>query len=104
MLQRKKLKCGVRETIVQRKKVAMKGSYEDNMLGHLSFRPSSHRMYNNSAMGDFRDGEASWGLAPLADASEPIGLDVAGKPEISSCSSVTTRPLDVISLLRMIRL
>jgi len=74
------------------------------MLGHLSFRPSSHRIYNNSAMGDFRDGEVSWGIAPLADAKEPVGLDVVGKPEISSRSSVTTRPLDVISLLRMIRL
>jgi len=81
------------------------GNYdEDNILGHLSFRPSSHRIYNNSAMGDFRDDEVSWGMAPSIDATELAGLEVEGKPEISSCSSVTTRPLDVISLLRMIRL
>jgi len=79
------------------------GGYdEDNILGHLSFRPSSHRIYNNSAMGDFRD-EVSWGMAPSVDVTELAGLEVEGKPEIS-CSSVTTRPLDVISLLRMIRL
>jgi hypothetical protein len=101
MSQPKKPNYEVRETNYQ---VTMKGNHEDNMLGHLSFRPSSHRIYNNSAMGDFLDGEVSRGMAPLADAREPVGLDVVGKPEISSCSSVTTRPLDVISLLRMIRL
>lgn len=54
-------------------------------------------------MGDFRE-EVSWGMAPLVGAIELVGLEVEGKPEISSCSSVTTRPLAVISLLRIIRL
>lgn len=30
--------------------------------------------------------------------------DDDGRPEMSSCTSVTTRPLEVISLLRVIRL
>ena len=38
------------------------------------------------------------------DVIESAGSEVRGKPDISSCSSVTTRPLDVISLFRIIRL
>lgn len=33
-----------------------------------------------------------------------MGIDVEGRPDISSVSSVTTRPLAVISLLRITRL
>jgi len=60
------------------------------MLGHLSFKPSSQRMYNNSAMGDLRGGSAS----------PTNGSDVEGNPLIS-CSSVTTSPFEVISLFLM---
>ena len=72
-------------------------NYEDMILGHFSFSPSSHRRYNRSAMGDLLFvGDSGRGTAG--------GSDVAGKPETSSCSSVTTRPLDVISLFLIIRL
>ena len=57
------------------------------MLGHLSFKPSSQRMYSNSAMGDLFAGSAS----------ATKGSDVEGNPPIS-CSSVTTSPFEVISL------
>ena len=63
------------------------------MLGHLSFKPSSQRMYNNSAMGDLRGGSAS----------ATNGSDVEGNP-LTSCSSVTISPFEVISLFLMIRL
>lgn len=63
------------------------------MLGHLSFKPSNHRMYNSSAIGDLRAGSAS----------ATSGSDVEGRPLIS-CSSVTTTPFEVISLFLMIRL
>jgi len=63
------------------------------MLGHLSLKPSSQRIYSNSAMGDLRAGSAS----------ATKGSDVEGSPLIS-CSSVTTSPFEVISLFRMIRL
>lgn len=67
------------------------------MLGHLSLRPSSHRIYKSSAIGDLRGGEAG-------ASGSGIGEDeVEGRPAIS-CSSVTTRPFAVISLLRIIRL
>ena len=65
------------------------------MLGHLSFKPSSQRIYSNSAMGDLRAGSAS--------ATATKGSDVEGSPLIS-CSSVTTSPFEVISLFRIIRL
>lgn len=64
------------------------------MLGHLSFKPSSQRIYSNSAMGDLRVGSASVAKG---------GSDVEGNPLIS-CSSVTTSPLEVISLFLTIRL
>jgi len=63
------------------------------MLGHLSFKPSSQRIYNKSAMGDLRTGSAS----------ATKGSDVEGNPLIS-CSSVTTSPFEVISLFLMTRL
>ena len=65
------------------------------ILGHLSFKPSSQRIYSNSAMGDLRAGSGS--------ATATKGSDVEGNPLIS-CSSVTTSPFEVISLFRMIRL
>lgn len=61
-------------------------------------------------MGDLRDGDSS--LFPdvvvidgATECPEPdVPVDVDGRPEISSCTSVTIRPLAVISLLRMMRL
>ena len=38
------------------------------------------------------------------DVIESTGPEVRGKSDISSCTSVTTRPLDVISLFRIIRI
>ena len=74
------------------------GLHEERRLGHLSLRPSNQRMYSSSAMGDLLRGAGSSAGGGISEVPE-----VEGKPEISS-SSVTTRPLDVISLLRMIRL
>ena len=74
------------------------------MLGHFNFRPSSQRIYKSSAIGDLREGD-SWAGNPGVIPMDPVGLvDDDGRPDISSSSSVTTRPLDVISLLRVIRL
>ena len=80
---------------------AVAGIYqEEDKRGHLIFSPSSHRKYNNSAMGDLRVGEA--GVSSSFPAAVVVGDD--GRPDMSSCTSVTTRPLEVISLLRTIRL
>lgn len=76
-------------------------------LGHLSLRPSNHRIYNSSAMGDLRAPEEPSLFVDAADdttASGDGGPEVEGRPETSSWTSVTTSPFDVISLLRMIRL
>ena len=75
-------------------------------LGHLIFSPSSHRMYSSSAMGDFRDEAMESSLfAEVGSAGvECPESDIDGRPVTSSCTSVTTRPWAVISLLRMIRL
>jgi len=54
-------------------------------------------------MGDFLAEFESPEFEALCDI-EDGGLDEDGKPVMSSCSSVTTRPLAVISLLRIIRL
>lgn len=55
-------------------------------------------------MGDLRG--ASSPLVEVVDGEWPelVGTGVDGRPEMSSCTSVTTSPLAVISLLRMIRL
>jgi hypothetical protein len=71
----------------------------DKMFGHLILRPSSHRMYKSSAIGDRLTG----------DASEPFSAPgVGGKaregPATSSTTSVTTSPRFVISLFRVTRL
>jgi hypothetical protein len=70
---------------------------EDIRLGHLRRRPSSQRIYKSSAIGDLLLGDcgASDGGASADDGS---ALDM------SSCSSVTTRPFAVIILLRTMRL
>ena len=73
----------------------------DNILGHLIFSPSNHRMYNSSAMGDRLTGEAS---APLS-APGVVGVVAAPDgPAMSSTTSVTIRPRVVISLFRVTRL
>lgn len=64
-------------------------------LGHLIFNPSSHRIYNSSAMGDLRDGAMESSL--FAEVREAAGTDCPesednGRPGTSSCTSVTTRP------------
>lgn len=69
------------------------------MLGHFSRSPSNQRIYNSSAIGDLRVGEAG----SVRSSLEGVGDDDDGKLEISS-SSVTIRPLAVISLFRMTRL
>lgn len=76
------------------------------ILGHLSFKPSSQRIYSSSPIGDFRadDGGDGSPVAGGGDTTAPAGPEVDGRPAISSCSSVTTRPFAVISLLRIIRL
>lgn len=53
-------------------------------------------------MGDLRVGEA--GVSSDFPAAVVVGDDDDGRPDMSSCTSVTTRPLEVISLLRTIRL
>lgn len=63
-------------------------------------------------MGDLRTGEL--GSSPLSllfevadgatECADTDPLDVEGRPEISSWTSVTTSPLAVILLLRMMRL
>jgi hypothetical protein len=63
-------------------------------LGHFNRSPSSQRMYISSEMGDF------FGIASSTFADSMVD----GKPEMSSWTSVTTRPLAVISLFRMMRL
>lgn len=76
---------------------------EDIILGHLRRRPSSQRIYKSSAIGDLLLGDCGvsfTSLAPFADAS----ADDGSAPEISSCSSVTTKPFAVIILLRTTRL
>jgi len=70
------------------------------MLGHFSFSPSNQRKYKSSAMGDFRDDTSRGG----EDVGEPSGLEDGGKPDNTSCSSVTTSPFEVISLFLVIRL
>lgn len=74
----------------------------DNILGHLILRPSSHRMYRSSAMGDRFTGEAS---APSATPGVVAGTTPAPTapegPEMSSTTSVTTSPRFVISLFRV---
>lgn len=73
----------------------------DNILGHLIFSPSSHRMYNSSAMGDRLTGEASAALS----APGVVGVVAAPDgPAMSSTTSVTTSPRVVISLFRVTRL
>ena len=67
-------------------------------LGHFSLRPSSQRMYSSSAIGDRLFGASS--LTPMTGAS----LDVGRPATTGSSSSVTTRPLAVITLLRKTRL
>lgn len=62
-------------------------------------------MYSSSAIGDLRVGLSGGAVAAVVDDStDPLGLDAVGRPDISSCSSVITSPLEVISLFRMIRL
>lgn len=55
-----------------------------NMLGHLIFNPSNHRMYSNSAMGDFRLFSSL--LTEDEDDDEDVCVcpDVAGSPVMSS--------------------
>jgi hypothetical protein len=77
------------------------GGYDDNIFGHLIFSPSNHRMYSSSAMGDRLTGEASPELSPPGVVG--VAMDPDG-PEISSTTSVTTRPRFVISLFRVTRL
>lgn len=78
------------------------------MLGHLILRPSNQRMYSISAMGDLRIGEP--GSSPLVELDgdtecpEVGAPEEDGRPEMSSWTSVTTRPFAVISLLRIMRL
>ena len=75
--------------------------HEDMILGHLIFNPSSHRRYKSSAIGDFLEG-ASWeGEGETRWLTES---DDGGSPDMTSCSSVMTNPLEVISLFRMTRL
>jgi hypothetical protein len=70
------------------------------MLGHLILSPSSHRMYNNSAIGDRLTGEAS---APFS-APGVAGVVIAPDgPAMSSTTSVTSNPRFVISLFRVTR-
>jgi len=88
------------------------------MFGHFNLRPSSHRIYNSSAMGDLR-GEAdsvvlvdarsdrSGVFFELADDEDEVvfpEVDAGGNPATSSVSSVTTKPFAVISLRRVTRL
>src|SRR6266851_6087001 len=76
------------------------GSVYDSILGHLILSPSSHRMYNSSAMGDRLTGEASAALS----APGVVGVVTAPDgPAMSSTTSVTTSPRFVISLFRVTR-
>lgn len=65
-------------------------------------------MYSISAIGDLRTGELGSSLLLLlleitkGAVIEPVDED--GRPDMSSWTSVTTKPLAVISLLRMMRL
>lgn len=86
--------------------------HHPNKLGHLIFRPSNQRMYKSSAMGDLRAGAAAESSLTavavvteegVAERTEPV-VSEDGSPDISSCTSVTTSPFEVISLLRVIRL
>jgi hypothetical protein len=80
---------------------SLPSDHEDMILGHLIFNPSSHRRYKSSAIGDFLEG------ASCGSKGETRWLTVSddeGRPEMISWSSVTTNPLEVISLFRMMRL
>lgn len=78
---------------------------EDIRLGHLRRRPSSQRIYKSSAIGDllFGDCGVSDGDVPFTSFGD-ASADDGNAPEISSRSSVTTRPFAVIILLRTMRL
>jgi hypothetical protein len=69
-------------------------------FGHLIFSPSSHRIYNSSAMGDLRVGELGGPSLPAKDGECPC----PEVEDVSSSCSTTTNPLEVISLRRVIRL
>jgi hypothetical protein len=73
------------------------------MEGHLILNPSNHRIYSSSAIGDLRMGSSPF-ASGTTDLPEPDVPEVDGRPETSSCTSVTTSPFAVISLLRVIRL
>lgn len=70
------------------------------MLGHLSFKPSSQRMYNSSAIG-----LRFMLVAEVGDAGRSVGaLVVVEGPSSISSVSVTTSPRLVSSLFRVTRL
>ena len=58
------------------------GSYQEDNKGHFNFSPSSHRKYNNSAIGDLRVGEAG-ASSGLTGAVVTEGED-EGRPDMSS--------------------
>lgn len=74
--------------------------HEDMILGHLIFSPSNHRRYKSSAIGDFLEGGSCGSEAEPRELTES---DDEGRPEMTSCSSVMTNPLEVISLFRIMR-
>jgi len=76
--------------------------------GHLSLSPSNHRRYRRSPIGDLFAGDPGVSVDAIdvdrVSETAPPEPEVAGRPAISSCISVTTSPREVISLLRTIRL
>lgn len=82
--------------------------YDDIRLGHLMRRPSSQRIYKSSAIGDLVLGSEGGSITSAGGRLRLFPLngdasDEVGRPEISSCSSVTTKPFAVITLLRTTR-